>query len=141
MTLRTRLIVAFLLMSVVPLTVVTAYSYVSTRDAFRQSAQIKSDLMAEELGRRMEIVTGDIERRGGRIWRASRPGVPPPGGEPGAPAPNPEEVARTLGNFAGLVEKLEWMPGPGAPPPGLPPGPPPGAPGTHPPRTAGPPRQ
>jgi len=33
-------------MSVVPLTVVTAYSYVSTRDAFRQSAQIKSDLMA-----------------------------------------------------------------------------------------------
>jgi serine phosphatase RsbU (regulator of sigma subunit) len=135
MTLRTRLIVAFLLMSVVPLTVVTAYSYVSTRDAFRQSAQIKSDLMAEELGRRMEIVTGDIERRVGRIWRTSRPGVPPPGGGPGAPAPNPEEVARTLGNFAALVEKLEWVPGPGALPPGPPPGPPPGAPsapGVHP---------
>src|SRR5512139_343185 len=141
MTLRTRLIVAFLLMSVVPLTVVTAYSYVSTRDAFRQSAQIKSDLMAEELGRRMEIVTGDIERRVGRIWRASRPGVPPPGGGPGAPAPNPEEVARTLGNLAGLVEKLEWMPGPGALPPGPPPGPPPGASGIHPPLKEGPPRQ
>jgi len=135
MSLRTRLIVAFLLMSVVPLTVVTLYSYISTRDAFRQSAQIKSNLMAEELGRRMEIVTGDLERRAGRIWKASRPGVPPPGGVAVALAPKPEEVARTLGNFATLVEKVEWTPGPGVPP-GPPQGPPPGepaAPGSQPP--------
>ena len=121
MTLRTRLIVAFLLMSVVPLAAVTGYSYVSTRNAFRQSAEIKSDLMAEELGRRMEIVTGDSERRVGRIWRMARPGSPPPDQPPGTPpwaqAPRPDDVAQTLGNFASLVEKLELVPGERFPPP------------------------
>ena len=132
MTLRTRLIVAFLLMSVVPLAAVTGYSYVSTRNAFRQSAEIKSDLMAEELGRRMEIVTGDIERRVGRIWRMARPGSPPPDQPPGTPpwaqAPRPDDVAQTLGNFASLVEKLELVPGERFPPPsaGGPPSVPPG---------------
>ena len=63
MNLRTRLIVAFFLLSVVPLTVVVYLSYASSAAALREAAEHETDLLASELGQRMELVTAQLRDR------------------------------------------------------------------------------
>jgi serine phosphatase RsbU (regulator of sigma subunit) len=63
MSLRTRLIVAFFLLSVVPLGALTVYTYVSNARALRDAAQREADLLAGELGQRMQLVTAQLSQR------------------------------------------------------------------------------
>ncbi len=63
MTLRTRLIVAFFLLSVVPLGALTYYSYASNAKALRDAAEREADLLADELGQRMQLVTAQLTQR------------------------------------------------------------------------------
>jgi serine phosphatase RsbU (regulator of sigma subunit) len=68
MTLRSKLTVAFFAISVVPLSAVTLYSYVSSERAVRQAAERQADELAAELGHRMQWVTSDLERRLNGAW-------------------------------------------------------------------------
>jgi len=63
MHLRFRLIVAFFLLSVVPLAAVTFYSYTSNARALRDAAEREADLLAGELGQRMQLVTAQLTER------------------------------------------------------------------------------
>src|ERR1043165_1226827 len=63
MRLRIRLILAFLLLSVVPLGAVTFYSYVSNRNALRVAATREADQLAGELSQRMQLVTAQLSQR------------------------------------------------------------------------------
>lgn len=63
MTLRTRLILWLLLMSVVPLGAVTVYTYVSSANALRVAAAREADLLAGELSARMQLVTTELSSR------------------------------------------------------------------------------
>lgn len=63
MSLRLRLIVVFFLLSVVPLGVVTFYSYTSNVRAVRDAATRESDLLAGELTQRMQLVTAQLSQR------------------------------------------------------------------------------
>ena len=63
MSLRLRLIIAFLLLSVVPLGAVTLYSYRSSAEALRAAAERETDLLAGELGQRMTLVTAQLSER------------------------------------------------------------------------------
>jgi len=63
MSLRLRLIVAFFLLSVVPLGALTIYSYMSSVSALRQAAQHEAELLAGELSQRMQIVTAQLSER------------------------------------------------------------------------------
>ena len=63
MTLRTRLILWLLLMSVVPLGAVTVYTYVSSARALRVAAAREADLLAGELSSRMQLVTAELSSR------------------------------------------------------------------------------
>jgi serine phosphatase RsbU (regulator of sigma subunit) len=63
MSLRTRLIVAFFLLSVVPLGALTVYTYVSNARALKDAAQREADLLAGELGQRMQLVTAQLSQR------------------------------------------------------------------------------
>jgi hypothetical protein len=78
MSLRTRLIIAFLLLSVVPLSVVTLFSYVSSVRAFERAAQREATQSATDVSRRMEMITADVGRRMDRLFVAgsSSPGSP-----------------------------------------------------------------
>jgi len=67
MKLRTQLIVAFLLVSVVPLTAVILYSYLTSERAFRKVVEAEAGVLAEEMGKRMEAVTGELRRRIDRL--------------------------------------------------------------------------
>jgi serine phosphatase RsbU (regulator of sigma subunit) len=63
MSLRTRLIVAFFTLSVVPLGAVTFYAYASNARALREAAEHEADLLAGELGQRMQLVTAQLSER------------------------------------------------------------------------------
>jgi hypothetical protein len=63
MSLRTRLIVAFFALSVVPLGMVTAYAYRTNLDALRDAAEREADLLADELRQRMQLITAQLSER------------------------------------------------------------------------------
>ena len=160
MTLRSRLTAAFFAISVVPLSAVTLFSYVSSERALRRAAEQQANELADDLSRRMQWVTTDIERRLDRGWQTAMPapigervaasGPQQPGQResmgrpiPAAPAPagqpaGPDQVAGRLagvfGEMAPLVEGLEFTPTPPRGPAAVPAAP--GSPETPP----GPPR-
>ena len=63
MSLRTRLVLAFFTLSVVPLGAVTFYSYTANVNALRDAAEREADLLAGELGQRMQLVTAQLSER------------------------------------------------------------------------------
>src|SRR3954470_7274268 len=67
MSLRLRLIVAFFLLSVVPLGALTMFSYASNAHALRQAAGRETELLAGELSQRMEGVTNQLSERVGYL--------------------------------------------------------------------------
>src|SRR3954465_3203952 len=115
MSLRTRLIIAFLLLSVVPLSAVTFLSYLSSVRAFEQAAQREATESAIDVSRRMEMITADLARRMDRLFAVGTTA------SAGSPAPDPQMVRQTvapmLGDTAALVERMEFHPTPDAPAP------------------------
>jgi sensor histidine kinase regulating citrate/malate metabolism len=108
MSLRTRLTIAFFAISVIPLSAVTFYSYISSERALRRAAEQQAATMAAELGHRMEWVTQDLGRRMDRVWPmpdlrqlASTAASTPPA------APRPDvsmQLAQVLGDIAPMIE-------------------------------------
>jgi serine phosphatase RsbU (regulator of sigma subunit) len=116
-SLRTRLIIAFLLLSVLPLTAVTLLSYRSSVTAFEQAAQQEASERAADVTRRMEMVTAELGRRMDRVFVTSDP------------QKMRESLAPMLGETAALVDRVEFHPEPlPAEEPALPPPSPPAPP-------------
>jgi serine phosphatase RsbU (regulator of sigma subunit) len=63
MSLRTRLIVAFFALSVIPLGLVTLYAYRTNVDALKDATAREADLLAAELSQRMQLVTAQLSER------------------------------------------------------------------------------
>jgi serine phosphatase RsbU (regulator of sigma subunit) len=63
MKLRTKLIVAFFLLAVVPLAGVSIYSYQSSIRALHQVVEAESGYLADDMSQRMESVSNDLNRR------------------------------------------------------------------------------
>jgi serine phosphatase RsbU (regulator of sigma subunit) len=63
MSLRLRLIVAFFLLSVVPLAAVTFFTYHNSAQALREAAGEETELLAAELSQRMELVTAQLAQQ------------------------------------------------------------------------------
>ncbi|HEX6945451.1 MAG TPA: HAMP domain-containing protein, partial [Casimicrobiaceae bacterium] len=118
MSLRTRLIIAFLLLSVVPLTAVTLLSYRSSVTAFERAAQREATESAADVSHRMEMVTADVGRRMDRLFVA---GTSAP--RPYRPDPDVvrESITPLLGDAAALVERVEFHPAADLPAPPEPP--------------------
>ncbi len=126
MTLRARLILWLLLLSVVPLGAVTVYTYVSSANALRQAAAREADLLAGELSSRMQLVTAELSDRVERLMMPEPPPAATTAVKPvatkaiAAPAPAPAQdaataeetavntqVANTLGDAAVLLNSVE----------------------------------
>ena len=72
MKLRTQLILAFLLLSVVPLSGVTVYSYVSSQRAFRRAVAVEAGALAEDMSSRLDAVAHELSGRIERMRQRSR---------------------------------------------------------------------
>jgi len=75
-SLRTRLILAFLLLSVVPLSAVTLYSYGTSVEAFQRAVEREAAQSASDIGHRMSMVTDDLGRRMDRVFDAGPHSLP-----------------------------------------------------------------
>ena len=73
MSLRLRLIVAFFLMSVVPLGAVTFYTYASNASATREAAGREAESLAGELTERMTLVTAQLGQRIEQLMKLPEP--------------------------------------------------------------------
>jgi serine phosphatase RsbU (regulator of sigma subunit) len=106
MSLRTRLIIAFLCLSVIPLSAVTAVWYASSVNAFERAAQREAAQTAVEIGKRMENVTRVVGRRMDKLFEMS------PGGATLLDSESQlhERVGPMLGDAAALVDRVEFEP-------------------------------
>jgi serine phosphatase RsbU (regulator of sigma subunit) len=104
---RTRLIIAFLLLSVVPLTAVTLFSYTSWVTAFESAARREASESAADLSRRMEFVTADVGRRMDRLFEEAPLTAAAPAG---TREDVRDRVAPMFGETAALLERLEFHP-------------------------------
>jgi serine phosphatase RsbU (regulator of sigma subunit) len=111
MSLRTRLIIAFLILSIVPLSAVTLIWYVSSVRTFERVAQREAADTAADIGRRMEMVTANLGRRMDRMYNEAV-------GSGGGKGPVQDRIAPMLGDSAALLERLEFHPSQWTPPPG-----------------------
>ena len=69
MKLRTKLILSFFLLAVLPLTLITLYSYASSIRTFRKAVEAESGALADEMGSRMESLRRDLAFRVERMGR------------------------------------------------------------------------
>jgi len=60
MKLRLKLILAFLLLSVVPLAGVIVYSFINSQRAVRKALESEAQMTADEMGRRLEGVRNKL---------------------------------------------------------------------------------
>lgn len=134
MKLRTKLALAFLLLSVVPLTAITLYSYSSSISAFRRAVEGEEAAIAADMGKRMELATTALSDRFDRIsaaaqarnWNAR---------DQATDERFRAQVTETLGDAGNFISSLQFIPS--APPPPGPSSPPPPRPRHFPPRSPG----
>jgi len=113
MRLRTKLILAFLGLAVVPLGGSTIHSYYSSQKALRKAAELESMTLAEDLGERLDAASKDLNRRIARITTMPlRSLIIQSGQAQGDSAQHPltAPVMAALGEAAPFIEKLEIMP-------------------------------
>src|SRR5215218_10593136 len=113
MGVRARLILTFLLVSVLPLTAVTLYSYATSVGAFRAAVASESGRMAQDLQQRLDTVTADLGRQVGRLWEpAAATAAAGAKAEPVLPVEVrvAERMASVLGDSARLLDRVEFRP-------------------------------
>jgi hypothetical protein len=112
MKLRLKLILAFLLLSVVPLSVVIVYSYLASQRVFRRAVEAEAQVLAEEMGKRMEVVRQGLNRQVDRLSQLPfrRMIETKTRGFDLRQDPVFAEMMRRLGEGGLLVESLEFVP-------------------------------
>lgn len=114
MKIRTQLVLAFLLLSVVPLTGIVLYSYVTSQRAVRRAVESEAAEMNQEMSNRMAMVKVELGRSVERVGEIPFATLLERGGdERGIP-----QVMRAIGETAPLVDALEFRPAPAAVPSG-----------------------
>ncbi len=140
MRVRTKLILVFLFLAVVPLTVVSLYSYRSSLTAFRVVAEAESGALADDIGIRVESVRGELSRRIERLGSFPFGTMMSNEMTHARDASGPslaERLVSEIGDAASMLEALEFKP---AAPPAQSGPPPPHSRGTRPDHMPPPPR-
>ncbi len=110
MKLRARLMIAFLLLAVIPLTGLVTLSYASSRRAFRRAVEKEAGTQAEAMNRRLRLVRGALDQGLGEAAQAAAAEAP---GEDGSEVQRDALLAKlrqAMGPAAPLVQAFEWIP-------------------------------
>lgn len=121
MKIRTQLIVAFLFLSVLPLTGLVLYNYISSQDAVRQAVEVEASEMTREMGGRMSELRAELGRGVERVGNIPLPVLEQALEEATATSTS---VIRAVGDVAPLLDTLEVVPAPREAPTAVPPTPP-----------------
>ena len=112
MKLVTKLILAFLLLAVLPLSWISVYSYQSSINAFRNAVEAESETLAESMGSRMDTVRRDLAYRVERLGNFPFQQLLTLKGDKVDPNSNPlmADLMSRLGDMAPMVDSLEFSP-------------------------------
>ncbi|HVR42415.1 MAG TPA: SpoIIE family protein phosphatase [Thermoanaerobaculia bacterium] len=116
MRIRTRLILAFLLLSVVPLTGIVLYSYLSSQKAVRAAQQLEAEEMARQMDRRVADVRKEVGERVARLGDLPLGRLVQEAGGDGITDPVAAQIVAEIGDAAPFVESIEFMPADLGPP-------------------------
>ena len=108
MKLRTKLMLAFLLLAVLPLVGIVLFTYQSSQRALREAVEAEAEVLASEVGERLEAVRSDVDRR---IKGLSA--MPLQSLAMGGDLGDPEilrQVVEAIGDAAPLFLSLEYLP-------------------------------
>ena len=126
MKLRNQLLVAFLLLSVLPLTTVVIFTYLSSQRALQQAYEAEAAVAASDLQERLDDVTEDLGSRFARAATDSFLAALEREDEGKAGTLLGDAILREFGDSADLLDRVEIVPAPRpAPAPPAPPGAPP----------------
>jgi serine phosphatase RsbU (regulator of sigma subunit) len=122
MKIRTQLVVAFLFLSVLPLTGLVLYNYVSSQEAVRQAVEMESAEMLREMNGRMSELRAELGRGVERVGAIPLSDLEQALAEATVTS---RSVIRAVGDAAPLLDTLEVVPAPReAPTAAMPPVPP-----------------
>jgi len=111
MKIRTQLILAFLLLSVVPLSGIVLYSYYSSEKAVRGAMQAEAERMARELDGRVTQVRDDVSERVASLSRdVDFETMIADGSGEQLDDPAAGRIATAMAPVAPFVESLEFIP-------------------------------
>ena len=113
MKIRSQLVLAFLLLSVVPLTGIVLYSYASSQRAVRKVVEAEAEELTQEMNGRMSALCTELGRSAERVGEIHRVSLMDerPVEELEREFP---EVLRAMGESAALVDSLQFTPAPDA---------------------------
>ncbi len=109
MKLRSKLIIVFLLLAVVPLSTLTVYSYYASTRALRRAVEAESGRTTREMEHRMASVTDGLRNRIRNLEEIPF-GESMTGGWAEDPGSNPQLIGRmlrALGDAAGFIDEFE----------------------------------
>lgn len=115
MRLRTKLTLAFALMSVIPLSVIVLYSYYSSLETLRMAALSEVAELTAEIGDRVETIRHDVGRGVERLGTGQFGYLIADSGEMANSEQFLTEVGSAMGAAAPFVESLEFVPMPPEP--------------------------
>jgi serine phosphatase RsbU (regulator of sigma subunit) len=104
---RTQLVLACFLLSIVPLSGIVLYSYQSSRKALEAAYQSEAARLARQMDRRLTTIRGDLEQRLAEVSALPLPNIPT--GEVASDA-IVDNVMLALGETANLVDSIELQP-------------------------------
>ncbi len=110
MKLGTKLILAFLLLAVLPLSWITLYSYDSSIKAFRQAVEAESGTLADNMGGRMDSLRRDLAYRVERLGNFPFQQLMALNGSTVDSKSNPlmADLMSRLGDVAPMVDTIEF---------------------------------
>jgi serine phosphatase RsbU (regulator of sigma subunit) len=113
MKVRTQLVLACFLLSIVPLSGIVLYSYQTSRKALESAYHREAARLARQMDRRLSTIRNDLEQR-----LAEVSALPLPNMKQGETTPEAvvDNVLLALGESANLVDSIELQPVAAAPP-------------------------
>ncbi|HEX7680690.1 MAG TPA: hypothetical protein VF713_21325, partial [Thermoanaerobaculia bacterium] len=102
MKIRSQLVLACFLLSVLPLSVIVIYSYRSSRSALESAYRKEADAQTRQMDRRLATIRGDLQQRLAEVSAL-------PGGSTDR-TPDVGNILMTMGDAASLVDSLEIHP-------------------------------
>ena len=115
MKLRTKLMLAFVFMSVVPLSVIVLYSYFSSLETLRMAALSEVSELTAEIGDRIETIRQDVGRGVEQLGTFQFSYLVTDTGEMADSEQFLSEVGLAMGAAAPFVDSLEFVPLPPEP--------------------------
>jgi serine phosphatase RsbU (regulator of sigma subunit) len=109
MKIRTQLVLAFLLLSVLPLTGIVLYSYASSQRAVRKVVEAEAEELTQEMNGRMSTIRAELGRSAERVGEMQMASLVDRQVEEELERELPE-VLRAMGESAALVDSLEFTP-------------------------------